>query len=266
MLTAALGGLIKEFRIKKRLSQQDISLLVGWKDTTRLSKIEQSRVGSISREILGKIMDALNLNENERARMLFASGIVPTKEESKQLINKLKKSLSYINAPLYIVDFAWNTIYINDLAKKLFMIADNEYEYINSKMPNWMELVFLRKTFSKVAIREGYNKEALYPYDEFQLAYFKDELAPYAQDRWYKDLLFRLSKDEHFRKLWSNIPASRNLLLYEYVYKEISGAWNGSHQVLKFHSFSIRPSSDFFRYFITILQPADENTFRFYAK
>jgi len=265
MITASLGGLIKELRIKKRLSQQDISLLVGWKDTTRLSKIEQGRVGSISSDVLGKIMVALDLNENERARMLFASGIVPTKEESKQLINKLKQSLSYINAPLYIVDFAWNTIYINDLIKKLFMIPENEYNYINSKMPNWMELVFLRKTFSKVAIREGYNKKALYPYDEFQLAYFKDELAPYTQDRWYKDLLLRLSQDEHFRKLWSNIPALKNVALYEYWYKEISGKWKDKPEILKFHSLSIRPSFDF-RYFITSLHAADENTFKFYAK
>lgn len=265
MITASLGGLIKEFRIKKRLSQQDVSLLVGWKDTTRLSKIEQSRVGSISHDILHKIIKALDLNENERARMLLASGIVPTKEESKQLINKLKESLSYINAPLYVVDFAWNTIYINDLTKKLFMISDNEHEYINSKMPNWMELVFLRKTFSKVAIREGYNKAALYPYNEFQVAYFKDELAPYAQDRWYKDLLLQLSQDEYFRKLWSNIPALKNVALYEYWYKEISGKWKDKPQVLKLHSLSIRPSFDF-RYFITSLHAVDENTFKFYAK
>lgn len=265
MNTASLGGLIKEFRIKKRLSQQDISLLVGWKDTTRLSRIEQGRVGAISSEVLDKIMGGLNLNENERARMLLASGIVPTKEESKQLINKLKKSLNYINAPLYIVDFAWNTIYINDLTKKLFMIPENEYEYINSKMPNWMELVFLRKTFSKVVIREGYNKGALYPYDEFQVAYFKDELAPYSQDRWYKDLLLRLSQDEYFRKLWANIPALKNVAMYEYWYKEISGKWKDKPEILKFHSLSIRPSFDF-RYFITSLHAVDENTFKFYGK
>lgn len=265
MVTAALGGLIKEFRIKKRLSQQDVSLLIGWKDSTRLSKIEQSRVGSISRELLEKIMNALNLSESEKARMLFASGIVPTKEESKQLIDKLRQSLNYINAPLYIVDFAWNTIYVNDLTKKLFMVSDNEQEYINSRMPNWMELVFLRKTFSKVAIREGYNKKALYPYDEFQLAYFKDELAPYTQDRWYKDLMLKLSKNEYFRKLWSNIPALKNVALYEYWYKEISGKWNGKPEVLRFHSLSIRPSFDF-RYFITSLHAADETTFKFYGK
>jgi len=265
MITASLGGLIKEFRIKKRLSQQDVSLLVGWKDTTQLSKIEQSRVGSISREILDKIMKALNLNEVERARMLLASGIVPTMQESKQLINKLKESISYINAPLYIVDIAWNTIYMNDLVRKIYMIPEKEYEYIESEMPNWMELVFLRKTFSKVSIREGYNKALMYPYDEFQLAYCKDELAPYTQDRWYKDLLLRLSQDEHFRKLWSDTSAFKYVALYEYWYKEISGKWKDKPEVLKFHSLSIRPSFDF-RYFITSLHAADENTFKFYAK
>lgn len=265
MIPASLGGLIKEFRIKKRLSQQDISLLVGWKDTTRLSKIEQSRIGSISHDTLHKIIKALDLNENERARMLLASGVVPTKEESKQLVSKLKESISYINAPLYIVDFAWNAIYMNDLTRKIYMIPEKEREYIESKMPNWMELVFLRKTFSKVSIHEGYNKASLYPYDEFQLAYFKDELAPYITNRWYKDLISQLSQDEHFRELWSSTSALKNATLYEYVYKEISGTWNGKQQVLKFHSFSIRPSFDF-RYFITSLHAADEHTFKFYAK
>lgn len=265
MVTASLGGLIKEFRIKKRMSQQDVSLLVGWKDTTRLSKIEQSRVGSISRDTLGKIMNALDLNENERAQMLIASGIAPTKQESKLLISKLKESLGYINAPLYVVDFAWNAIYMNEFTRKIYMISQKEYKYIEVNTPNWMELVFLRKTFSRVEIHEGYNKASLYPYDEFQLAYFKDELAVYAQRKWYRDLISRLSQDQRFRKLWSDIHALPNITLYEYVYQEIVGTWNGKKQTLKFHSFSIRPSFDF-GYFITSLHAADKNTFEFYAR
>lgn len=81
MVTATLGGLIKDYRIKKRLSQLEVSLCIGWKDTSRLSKIEQGRVGTPTRPTLDKIMDALELNEHERGEMLLVSGTLPTKEK-----------------------------------------------------------------------------------------------------------------------------------------------------------------------------------------
>lgn len=43
MITATLGGLIKDYRIKKRLSQIDVSVRLGWKESSRISRIEQEK-------------------------------------------------------------------------------------------------------------------------------------------------------------------------------------------------------------------------------
>ena len=80
-MTATLGGIIKDYRIKKRLSQLDLSLRVGWKDTSRLSKIEQGRINKPSRIIVDKIINALGLTEQEKGDFLLAGGYLPTDEE-----------------------------------------------------------------------------------------------------------------------------------------------------------------------------------------
>lgn len=61
MVTATLGGLIKDYRIKKRLSQIDLSLRLGWKDASRISRIEQGRVGKPNRQTAERIIKIRNL-------------------------------------------------------------------------------------------------------------------------------------------------------------------------------------------------------------
>ena len=94
MLISTLGGLIKDYRIKKRLSQLEVSLRIGWKDSTRLSKIEQGRVGRPTRPTLDKIMGALSLSEQEKGQMLL-TGLRSGKplEMTPQKYEKLRKDL-----------------------------------------------------------------------------------------------------------------------------------------------------------------------------
>ena len=99
MITATLGGLIKDYRIKKRLSQFDVSLRIGWKDTSRLSKIEQGRVGKPTRETIEKIIKALGLSQYERGSMLLSCGIVPTREEIKNAIFRLRETIGTFKYP-----------------------------------------------------------------------------------------------------------------------------------------------------------------------
>ena len=87
MLTATLGGLIKDYRIKKRLSQIDVSLRLGWKDTSRISKIEQGRVGKPNRQTAERIINALDLNEQEKGHFLLVGGYLPIDSEIQKVIN-----------------------------------------------------------------------------------------------------------------------------------------------------------------------------------
>ena len=107
MVTATLGGLIKDFRIKKRLSQFDVSLRIGWKDTSRLSKIEQGRVGKPARETIEKIIKALELNQQEKGQLLYAGGYLPTDEEIEDIIKKVRTKIDNWHYPAYLLDFSW---------------------------------------------------------------------------------------------------------------------------------------------------------------
>ena len=66
MINSTLGGLIKDYRLQKGISQLDIAFSLGWKETSRLSRIEQGRTEKPDRELLDKIIRALNLEEEEK--------------------------------------------------------------------------------------------------------------------------------------------------------------------------------------------------------
>lgn len=265
MLTATLGGLIKDYRLKKRLSQLEVSLRIGWKDTTRLSKIEQGRVGKPTRLTLDKIMDALRLREQEKGQMLLASGLVPTHLEVDRTLKRLKSKTTVFNCPILVVDVAWNVFYFNDQCKKLYKISESEYKFLTRNKPSWMEMLFSRGSFDNVKIKGGYSEKEARPFKEYQIAHFKFEQESSTEEPWFRKLLLRLSQDDEFRKLWTSVPMAEASHFYEYEFNEFIGNWRGKEEVLKFHVLSIRPAFDF-RYYIMIHQPANEYTRQFYKE
>ena len=90
MVNITLGGLIKTYRINKRLSQFDVVTSIGWKDTSRLSKIEQGRVKP-TRPVVEKIISALNLSNEERGEFLLTGGYLPSDEEITKVIEIVKE-------------------------------------------------------------------------------------------------------------------------------------------------------------------------------
>lgn len=45
-MSATLGGLLKDYRLQKNLSQLEIAFAMGWKEPSRLSRIEQGKIGN----------------------------------------------------------------------------------------------------------------------------------------------------------------------------------------------------------------------------
>ena len=125
MITATLGGLIQDYRIKKRLSQFDVSLRIGWKDTSRLSKIEQGRVGKPTRETIEKIIKALELNQQEKGQLLYAGGYLPTDEEIEDIIKKVRTKIDSWRYPAYLLDFSWRMLYTNGITTHVFILPKN---------------------------------------------------------------------------------------------------------------------------------------------
>lgn len=258
MVTATLGGLIKDYRIKKRLSQFEVSLRIGWKDTSRLSKIEQGRVGKPTRETIEKIIKALELNEQEKGQLLYAGSYVPTDDEVEKIIKKVKAKIDNWHYPAYLLDFSWRMLYVNDIATQVFILPKDWKTIVRESKPNILEAPF-SKDILKATIEKGDDESELKPFAIAHIATFKAVNQRFQNESWYKKLIKSLMKYKEFRRLWSTVGPTSYEKFLRYEYKKITGIYNGKKRTLKFHMFVVNILSDP-RFDLIFYTPADRDT------
>lgn len=261
MFTATLGGLIKDYRIKKRLSQMEVSLRIGWKDTSRLSKIEQSRVGKPTAQTLEKIIKALELDHQERNSLLLASKILPTDTEIRNTIEKLKHHMESFDSPVILIDYTWRTFYFSEIAKRIFKTRNDINSYLLEHKPNWLEILFNQNKFWNIKLHEQYFKNDQLIEHAHEIAQFKYEHKGNINETWYTNLIASLSKNKEFMNSWNNIqPEDYTNIFYEYENHTLKGLWpEYKEEKLNFHVFAVHPSYDY-RYFTLIYLPSDNKT------
>lgn len=263
MLIATLGGLIKDYRIKKRLSQLEVSLRIGWKDTSRLSKIEQGRVGKPTRETVDKIIKALELNDQGKGEFLLVGGYLPTEEEIKTVIKKVKQRIDTWPYPAYLMDFSWRWLIANKLTFRVVNIPLSQKKMIEKVQPNFLGFPFLPPDQLSVTITKGEDKEHLKSFKIAQIAAFKTENAKYLNESWCKKLIQSLMKYEEFRKLWPKIGQDDyHKKLLDYEYKRFSGVYDGKKQILDFHLLTAKLIEDP-RFQIVLCYPANDQAAQF---
>lgn len=267
MFTATLGGLIKDYRIKKRLSQLEVSLRIGWKDTSRLSKIEQGRVGKPTTQTLDKIINALELDSQERNSLLMASRILPTETEIRKALDKTKVRMESFESPVILIDYSWRTFFFSETAKKIFKTRTDINTYLLEHKPNWLEILFNQKRFWDIHLHEQYFKDDKLIEHAHEIAQYKYEHQGNTHEKWYINMLAIMSKNKKFMESWNTIqPEDYNNLFYEYENHTIKGSWTGNkEEILNFHVFAIHPSFDY-RYFILIYLPSDDSTSNMLSK
>jgi len=244
MITATLGGLIKDYRLKKRLSQMEVSLRIGWQDTTRLSKIEQGRVGKPNRETVDKIIEALKLTEQEKGEFLLVAGYLPTDEEIGKVRREVIGQINNWPYPAVFIDFSWRCLMVNQPTIETFGFPKNFINQVLKIKPNLLEMVIAPKQFMPVDIFKGDNEKNLKSFPVAQVGQFKFEQLGRENDSWYKKLIGKLTKDERFRKLWQEVDQNTyHKKLLDYEYKIIK--WpNREKPDKKYHVFSSRLISD----------------------
>jgi len=261
---ATLGGLIKDYRIQKRLSQLEIATKVGWSDTSRLSKIEQGRTYKPSRAVVEKILDALELSESERNEALLAGSYVPTENEIKKAVRELSEKLNSWRYPAYMIDFTWRVVASNVPDAKTFYIPSN-FDFLKNNF-NLLEFPFQPKSSLPIEIFKGEDAKTMEPLALAHVAEFKIEQHMRSNETWYQKLISKLMKNEIFREHWSKDSLTfYNKKLLDYRYKEVKGNWTGKRQTLKFHIFNSELVSDP-RFIMVLYLPADKETEEFYTK
>jgi transcriptional regulator with XRE-family HTH domain len=246
MLTATLGGFIKDHRLKKRLSQLELSHRIGWSDATRLSKIEQGRVGRPNRETLQKIMDALDLDSHQQGEMLLVGAGVPSRKERIEVLSKLSDEAESLKYPVLVTDIYWTTCFVNEQFKEIWDLSDEAFIYINNSNPNWMELLFLTDYLNNVDVMGGVTKKDLRPFKEYQIAHFKRELQNSFSETWFLKLIQNLKTNPEFEDLWSKIPQLdvNSQIWHEYEYNSFTYHNTVNPYSKSYHICSIRPNFD----------------------
>ncbi len=266
MQTATLGGLIKDYRIRKRLSQLEVSLKIGWKDTSRLSKIEQGRVGKPIRETVEKIIKALDLSELEKGEFLLVGGYLPTDQEIQDAIEEISYKIDNWSYPAYMMDFSWRILYTNYLNLEVANLPKSWKKMVEQVKPNVLMLPFLPQDQFPVKIEKGEDEKHLKSFQIAQIAAFKTENSKYQNESWYKKLTKSLMDYEDFRELWPNVRLEDyHKKLFDYEYKRVIGVYQGKRKSLDFHLFTAKMISDS-RFQIVFYYPANQQTTSFYKR
>ena len=203
-MSATLGGLIKDYRRQKDISQLEVATYMGWKEPSRLSRIEQGRVGKPSRETLEKLMNALQLNEEERNSILFVGGYQPNQKEVDEARKKMKDPVDNWPFPAGCRDYTWRIIYSNKKLNDLYQIPVVFQKKMEIEMPTIPELTLDPHFILNQNINEDRKQFLLR-----MLAHFKHDLHGYTKEKWYQDLIQRLMRNEIFRGLWPEIDTSK---------------------------------------------------------
>lgn len=264
MLTATLGGLIKDYRIKKRLSQVDISLKLGWKDTSRISKIEQGRVGKPNRQTVERIINALELTEQEKGHFLLVGGFLPADKEIQEIIKEVKQRVDTWQYPAYLMDFSFRWLYPNEQILRAACLPSEQKDWIVTNKPNLLMFPFVPWEMLPVEVMKGEDEAGLTPFSIAMISDFKNENGKYQNESWYKKLIKDLMQFEDFRKMWPKVTVDMyKKKLFDYEYKKMTGTHDGKKISLRFHLTVSKLISDQ-RFHLVFYFPADKTTETFF--
>lgn len=255
MLTATLGGLIKDYRLKKRLSQQEVSLRIGWSDSTRLSKIEQGRVGKPMRETIDKIMEALELTKQEKGEFLLTGGYLPTEEEIQGMIKKMAQRIDNWSYPAALTDYTWRSLYANDEILKVFGVPPFFKKMDPKDRINILEIPFFPQEMLGSITRKGDFQKSAVSFKVGIVSHFKSVHRGMENEDWYQKLIKKLMRNEDFRIVWNQVDIKDCYKeLSNYEYKEIQ-ILDNPLKIKKYHEFCSQVIEDV-RFEVLLYLPA----------
>lgn len=263
-MSATLGGLLKDYRLQKNLSQLEIAFAMGWKEPSRLSRIEQGKVESPPRELLNKLMEAMKLDESEKGQLLLAGGYLPTEEEIEKVRGDVDLLIQKWQYPIYVVDFSWRVLHWNKALEIVYTLDKKAREQLRKFHPRTLDLIF-DPNFFQLKYMKG---EELKRWNEFllnKLILFKSTQAMWTREKWYLDFVKRMMNNDTFRKLWvqAKVPSQEKGLI-NYERKSLVNMEDTSKR-LEFHIFDVPLLQDP-RFAITIHVPADLETYKYFQQ
>src|SRR3989339_372370 len=202
-MSASLGGLLKDYRLQKNVSQMEIAFSLGWKDAARLSRIEQGRVEKPDRKLIDKICRILELKPQEANHLLLIGAYQPLEEEIKKIRKETSHLINNWKYPASIRDFSWRIVHSNDKIFDFYNINDEQRQYIRLHYPSVIEVTFSSHfILNKQSL---VNKERADQRKNFLVAMLKDfkyQQRNRTKNKWYIQFVKKMMNNELFRELW----------------------------------------------------------------
>jgi transcriptional regulator with XRE-family HTH domain len=126
---ARVGGLLREWRAARRLSQLDLALSADI-STRHLSCVETGKAQP-SRETIARLADALDMPLRERNALLLAAGFAPQYPETAldtPAMAQMQRAIAFILAqqepyPAFLVNRQWDVLAANQAAARVNAFA-----------------------------------------------------------------------------------------------------------------------------------------------
>jgi transcriptional regulator with XRE-family HTH domain len=120
-----IGRLLREWRAARRLSQLDLALEAGI-SARHLSCIETGKARA-SKEVIGRLADALGMPLRERNALILAGGFAPAFSETPLLtptLDRMREAIELILRhqepyPAFVVSRYWEVLHANDAAMRM---------------------------------------------------------------------------------------------------------------------------------------------------
>lgn len=264
-MSATLGGLIKDLRLQKNTSQMEIALALGWTEPSRLSRIEQGKVGRPSRTFIVRLADILKLTDEEKNHLMLVGNYLPDKNEIIKVREILKKQVHSWQYPVKVYDFSWRLIDLNQKTLDVYQQNSSVYSTILHSDVTILDVIF----HPEFILNKFKNKEEEKKRRNFlisALANYKRFNRTRTNEDWYIGQIRRLMPIPIFKELWQELSVNNteiSISLGNFGYKSILNH-NFSGKYLNFYYF-IEPIIKDPRIFIEINIPADAKTYEFFA-
>ncbi|OGC51094.1 hypothetical protein A2982_02390 [candidate division WWE3 bacterium RIFCSPLOWO2_01_FULL_39_13] len=257
-MSASLGGLIKDYRVQKNLSQLEIAFALGWKEPSRLSRIEQGRVSNPPRELIDRIIEVMDLKEEEKNHLLLIGNYLPTQEEIEKIRKEVNPIINNWPYPAYVLDFSWRFLAWNERTSWVYEITEKAKPQIIKNMNRTIEMVF-NPQFIQNRLLDGKELEKWHESLLQKLILFKFNQQARTKELWYRDFISQMMDNELFTHLWPKARLSKEIAeLDKYERKSIVNIRNTKSR-LEFHIFKVPLLLDP-RFEIDFHVPTNQNT------
>jgi transcriptional regulator with XRE-family HTH domain len=262
-MAGTLGGLIKDFRLQKKLSQLEVAAAIGWKEGSILSRIEQGIVNKPSKEVIEKLAIILELSNRERNELLLAGNYLPDKGEIDKIRREINTLMNDWKYPATAYDFSWRIIHENKICKYIYYENDSEAEKIEQNVPNVFELNFsedyAQNKYAHDKPGNGIEKELIQ-----SLTQYRTEQKSHNAEENVNNLIKKLILNKTFRTIWEKTQnVDHEKMIDNYTFADYVIPARGKKETLSFHLFNA-PLLDDPRINIEFHIPADQKTFEYF--